>query len=337
MKEAWLTNASTSSLSNSAMDRLWDLWCCLSIVGIWPRFVEPNLIATRLLTLPVPNLPADLEGLRLVHFSDLHINSHLSNRFLGRLVDKIMKAKPDLIAFTGDFLCKSQLYDPERLQTFLCALDAPFGCFAVLGNHDYSEPISIHPNTGDYDVLLNDQSPLKQGFKRFFRTVFLSQKISERARAVTPHQGLVSLLQSTPFILLENETRQIPIQKSFINLSGLGEYTAGKLDTAKAFAQWDPRYPSIVLAHNPDSIPRLAAYPSALILCGHTHGSQINLPGIWQRFTTIENLHLRKGLVQVDNQRAYISSGVGSLMRFRWRAIPELLVISLQALRGRAA
>ena len=51
---------------------LWDVACAVSIVGIWPRFIEPNLLRVTRLTLPIRNLPSTLLGLRVVHFSDLH-------------------------------------------------------------------------------------------------------------------------------------------------------------------------------------------------------------------------------------------------------------------------
>lgn len=315
----------------SAIGRwLWDLWCCVSVVGIWPRFIEPKLIASNVLHLQVPQLPSDLEYFRILQFSDLHLHKGVSDAFLKRLLKKIKKSQPQIILFTGDFLCNAALCDPKRLKQFLCSLEAPYGCYAVLGNHDFAKAVSVDPDTGDYDVISDDAPAAKRIWQRFFRPVSLTKKISERARNTPHHSALMALLAETPFSVLENETRVIPIGNTFLNICGLGEYTLGRMDPEKAFTGWDPHYPGVVMAHNPDSVAYLDSHPAALVLCGHTHGCQVNLPWLWKRFTLQENPTLRRGLVRWKEQWVYINSGVGSLIPFRWFAVPEVLLIVLE-------
>ena len=93
--------------------RLWDLWCIGSVVGIWPRFIEPNLIKTNTLNLTIPSLPEELIGFKIVQFSDLHFHSKMPDFFLNKIIKKIRKINPDLIVFTGDFLCRSVLEDKD--------------------------------------------------------------------------------------------------------------------------------------------------------------------------------------------------------------------------------
>ncbi len=59
----------------------WELGCILSVVGIWGRYVEPNLLTTVKIDCPIQNLPQDLDGFRIVQFSDLHLNKSLSDGF----------------------------------------------------------------------------------------------------------------------------------------------------------------------------------------------------------------------------------------------------------------
>jgi predicted MPP superfamily phosphohydrolase len=81
------------------LDLFWDIWCIASVVGIWPRFIEPNLLDTARLALPIHNLPVELKGFKIVHLSDLHYHIGISPSFLNRLQNKIKALQPDLIFF----------------------------------------------------------------------------------------------------------------------------------------------------------------------------------------------------------------------------------------------
>lgn len=312
------------SLSNT----LWDLWCITSILGIWPRYIEPQLISTTYLPLKIPKLHSDLKGLKILQFSDLHFQQNTKNSFLEKLSKKIQNCKPDIIVFTGDFLCSATLQDPARLIKFLSTLHAPYGCFAILGNHDYQEYVSIAKN-GDYDVI-DDQTTMSKGLKRLLKVPTLTKKTTSRASSVTLHQDLIKLLNQTHFKLLHNETTLIPIKKSFINICGVGEHVLNRCDPKTAFQNYQKEFPGVVLAHNPDAIPQLLDYPGNAILCGHTHGGQINLPWMWKRFTLVENFNFKRGLKQIRNKFIYINRGIGAVMPFRWFSIPELTVITLE-------
>lgn len=306
------------------------MWCIATIIGIWPRHIEPNLIGVTHLTLPIPKLPKELEGLRILQFTDLHFQSHTPDFFLEKLSKKIMKLAPDMILFTGDFLSYSKLPDKERLLKFLSSLNAPFGCFAIFGNHDYSKCVSIG-ETGDYDILPETKTgkPLKVAFKRLFKKTTLTKKVTPEAQAVELHKELVELVKQTPFILLHNECKTIPIRGSNLNICGLGEYMLGRFDPEKAFKNYLTSYPGIILSHNPDTGPKLKNYPGDVILSGHTHGGQINLPLLWRKFTLMENQEFKKGLFKLDDKWMYVNRGIGSTLPFRWFAMPELLLLTL--------
>lgn len=310
---------------------LWDAWCILSVVGIWPRFIEPNLILTTKLTVSIPGLPPALKGLKILQFSDLHINPQMSDRYLNRLKKKVAALAPDILVFTGDFICCANLTESERLKDFLKTLPtAPCGSYAILGNHDYQEFVSIN-SEGEYDVIGGKASILHRGFKRLFSKTRLKKKITERAKAVGLHTDLVSMIQETPFQLLHNTTQTIAIKDTHLNICGLGEYMLGKLDPETAFQNYDRNYPGIILAHNPDAVPYLESYPGDIILCGHTHGGQVNIPGMVEKFTLLENMDMKKGLVRKGNKWVYINRGAGSVLQFRWFAPPELLLLTLDS------
>jgi predicted MPP superfamily phosphohydrolase len=87
--------------------------------------------------LPVRNLPPALQGLRLIHLTDLHLRGHWPIG-LEVLLDQISANEPDLILFTGDFVDDKNDHRPAlpHLSRFLKALTSRFGTYAILGNHD---------------------------------------------------------------------------------------------------------------------------------------------------------------------------------------------------------
>lgn len=308
----------------------WDAWCIASGIGIWPRYIEPGLLEITHHTVSITNLAKELNGFKVLQFSDLHWNNLFSSSLQKKMIRKINALEPDLIVFTGDFICRSKLENPEGLKNTLKALKAKIGCFAVLGNHDYDRFVTVNAK-GDYDIEdFSCSSNITKGFKRLFQPVVLTKHVTERARQVLQHAELIKLLKETPFKLLCNETQQVAYNDSWINICGLEEYTLGKLDVDKAFRNYDERYPGIILSHNPDTFEILKNYPGQMILSGHTHGGQVNLPGLWPRFTLIENLQFKSGLKKVGEKWAYINRGISSVMKFRWFAAPELTLLTLQ-------
>jgi predicted MPP superfamily phosphohydrolase len=259
----------------------------------------------------------------------LHWNGQFSPYLQRKLIRKINALKADLIVFTGDFICRSKLENEEGLRDTLNALDAPLGCFAVFGNHDYERFVTVNEK-GDYDVETPSfESNIIKGFRRLFQPVKLTGRIKEEALAVNQHVPLTLLLKGTPFQILHNKTVLVPYKGSWFNISGLGEYSVGKFDPNKTFCNFDDRYPGLVLSHNPDTLEVLKKYPGNIILSGHTHGGQVNIPGFWSRFTLIENLHFKRGLKKVGTKWAYINRGISAVMNFRWFAMPELTLLTL--------
>jgi len=308
----------------------WDAWCLFSVVGIWPRYIEPNLLSVTKISIPIPHLNKGLMGLKILQISDLHWNAHFSPTFKNKIIKKINSLVPDLIVFTGDFLTQAHLEDENSLLEFLKSLKAQIGCYAVLGNHDYANYVTVNAQ-GDYDVENSTSANhVLKGFKRLLNRVPpLTKKITERAKKTANHKGLIELLEKSSFKLLHNSCQLISLNDCQLNICGVGEYTLGRSLPKLAFSNYDENYPGIILAHNPDSIPELLNYPGHLILCGHTHGGQVNLPFIWDRFTRIENRQFKRGLKKIGQKYIYINRGVAGGLRFRWFSRPELTLFTL--------
>jgi predicted MPP superfamily phosphohydrolase len=104
----------------------------LSAQGIWSAYRLPAVTRR---TLAFPNLPAGLDGLTLLHISDLHAGIHLGEDRMQGLVAQMNALRPELIVQTGDMIDISRSYIPAYVRAFR-ELRAPLGVVTVLGNHD---------------------------------------------------------------------------------------------------------------------------------------------------------------------------------------------------------
>ena len=101
------------------------------------RPIPPYPIETHELRLP--SLPASLEGLRLLHLSDLHVRRLcLRTGLLARILAALPHAPADLVLLTGDYADRPG-HEHAAFRT-LCALASAWcschGAAAVFGNHD---------------------------------------------------------------------------------------------------------------------------------------------------------------------------------------------------------
>ena len=310
------------------MSHLVDIVSVLSIVGIWPRYIEPRLVCVTELNWQLSFDQRHLDGFTIVHFTDLHFSQRVPPSFLDRVARRILRKKPDVILFTGDFLCYSHLEEAERLTCFLQRLQAPHGCFCSFGNHDYARYVSRN-GQGFYDIQrpIHPLMAVGRALSRSMRRSPTSDLVTPEAASTPLHEGLCTLLHETPFQLLENMTVTLPIG---LNITGLGDRALGRCRPKTAFMGYDKRYPGLVLSHNPDTFPSLRHYPGDWMFSGHTHGEQVYLPFIHalsRRFTRWEHPCYTRGLVHEGAKRLYVNRGVGSPERFRFRSPPEILVV----------
>jgi hypothetical protein len=85
--------------------------------------------------IPVPNLPAGLDGLRLLHLSDIHLSAFLSEKDLARVIDSANELRPHLALVTGDLITTGG--DPvEVCLRQLSRLRADAGILGCMGNHE---------------------------------------------------------------------------------------------------------------------------------------------------------------------------------------------------------
>jgi len=85
-------------------------------------------------TIELPRLPEALDGLLIVQLSDFHFTGRVGKAYFREVVARANELQPDLIALTGDLVDHTRWIDwiPELLG----GLNARYGVYVVLGNHD---------------------------------------------------------------------------------------------------------------------------------------------------------------------------------------------------------
>jgi len=133
-----------------------------TIYGIFEARRRPSI---KEVDIPIPNLPDEFDGFRIVQITDVHAGLTVKRDFVERIVDMVTELKPDLIAFTGDMADGSVPHlqnDVEPLST----LRAPHGKFFITGNHEYYSgvlPWVEEAKRLGFTVLLNEHQVIERG------------------------------------------------------------------------------------------------------------------------------------------------------------------------------
>lgn len=107
------------------------------LVGGYPVFIERYLTQFNRYRIPVQNLPAAFQGLRIAQVSDVHCGRLMPRWFVNYLLERVNRAGADVIVCTGDYIYGRGAAQIEVVWPMLCELRAPLGVYSVLGNHDH--------------------------------------------------------------------------------------------------------------------------------------------------------------------------------------------------------
>jgi predicted MPP superfamily phosphohydrolase len=273
----------------------WTVLGGLGLVGGYGVLLEPRWPRLRRLRFPLRGLPPGLAGLRLVHLTDLHLGRFTSAGYLRGVVERANALEPDLVLLTGDYVHGNTAFIPQVGQ-LLAALRPRLGTLGVLGNHDHWCDASMSRRAlREAGVRLIDNDRVWVGAGR----------LSDRPRG------------------------------GALCIAGLGDLWEDRTDLDAALGGVDPRLPRLLLSHNPDFAETHAARASEhrvdLMLCGHTHGGQVALPGIGR--PVVPSRHGSKyahGLVQGPRFPVFVSAGIGTtILPLRLRVRPEIVVLEL--------
>jgi predicted MPP superfamily phosphohydrolase len=107
---------------------------------------EPYEVAVTHVEIELKRLSPAFHNCRIAQLSDIHFQSFLPGSYVEHVVELTNAQQPDLVILTGDFVTAEVARRHRKQQAelaFPCGeilrrIAAPLGCFAVLGNHDYS-------------------------------------------------------------------------------------------------------------------------------------------------------------------------------------------------------
>jgi predicted MPP superfamily phosphohydrolase len=112
--------------------------CAALAAGGYTVLGERYLVRFNRYRVPVPRLPREFQGLRIVHVTDLHYGALVPYAFAEGLVAKINALKGDIVVCTGDYIHeRNSTKQIDRIWPLLGRLEAREGVYSVLGNHDH--------------------------------------------------------------------------------------------------------------------------------------------------------------------------------------------------------
>ncbi|MFO8080547.1 MAG: metallophosphoesterase [Armatimonadota bacterium] len=275
---------------------LWALVIGAAIFVFYVRYIEPARLVVTERVLHFGDLPEALRGLRIVHLSDFHCQDDPSIEWSSREAVRLaMEQEPDLITISGDLFdtCEMATECSEQLE----GLEAPLGVWAAPGNHDraHEDPFKcLEAPPEDIDTL----------------------------RDVLGRLGIR---------LLANCNERLSVDGAEIAIAGSDEFAFGRDDVEAALDGTEGADFTVLVCHTPDLLDDPHAAGADLVLCGHTHGGQIQLPGIGAPWAPVWRDRRRaSGLLQADGQLVYVSRGVASATRARFNCHPEVVVLTLE-------
>ena len=249
-----------------------------------------------------PKLPRWPRGrpLSVSVIADLHAGGpNMAVSHIRHIVEASNRLKPDLVVLLGDYIATHR-FVTERVPhdvwaAELARLNARFGVWAILGNHDWWSGV--------------DRA------RRAFAAVGIPV-LENRAVLLGPPGGR---------FWLAGLADQLALRLAPGKFKG-----ADDLPATLAHVKTDD--PILLLAHEPDIFPDVPERV-ALTLAGHTHGGQIRVPFMWDRQAPSSyGARFAYGHIIEDQRHMIVSGGLGtSIVPVRLGVPPEIVHLTIGA------
>lgn len=144
--------------------------------------------------------------------------------------------------------------------------------------------------------------------------------------------GAAAVLEHLGYGVLLNENTTLRLRGVPFTVVGIDDLWTGTADPVKAMKGAAPGS-RLYLAHVPKTAPLLANFGRPmLVLSGHTHGGQVNLPVIVPALRWILFERFTSGLYEVGAVQLYVNRGIGNVgLGFRVNAPPEVSLLTLRS------
>ena len=137
---------------------------------LYVTLVEPEWLQIEEIQIPLGKMHPDLNGFKIAQFSDLHFGRYMRGREAQEIVTRVNRLNPDLIVFTGDFVSTLDHGEAALITQSFRQLQAPFGVYAILGNHDHWTDPDVVDGAVRYagvTLLRNENRLIQRGEGRF--------------------------------------------------------------------------------------------------------------------------------------------------------------------------
>jgi predicted MPP superfamily phosphohydrolase len=258
---------------------------------------------------PVANLPAALDGLKIVQLSDIHLSGYMPREQMRRAVDMANELNADLAVVTGDFI--TGMGDPlADCVDEIRRLRAPLGVWGCNGNHE------IYANAEDAAEALFTGAGMK----------LLRQENTQLT------------FNGAQFNLIGVDYQRERTRDGYKQATLVGIDHLVRRDM-----------PNILLSHNPNTFSRAAELGIELSLAGHTHGGQIQVEildhrlsparfisdyvaGLYRRSLVLNtHKHVAGGLERPAMALLYVNRGLGTVgAPVRLGVPPEITLLTLR-------
>ena len=139
-------------------------------------------------------------------------------------------------------------------------------------------------------------------------------------------------LEANGIKVLENEVAKLDTRGTSFWLVGLADLWTRPQSIGETIANVPANEPLIALTHNPDIFPQLPTGVS-LLLAGHTHGGQVQLPfiGTVVSVSRYGDRYLSGHIVE-NGRHLFVTTGIGtSIYPVRFGVPPEIVLVTLVA------
>ena len=218
------------------------------------------------------HIPSSFNGLKIIHFSDLHYGSSIDSKKLDEIIKLINDRNPDIVIVTGDLISKDITLDnkkQEKLTKKLQQIHAKLGKYSVIGDEDTDNYSTIMNQSdfivlnNEYDILYNEENEniLLMGFSSSIQKNLDIDKPLNYFNITTANNNIFSIA-----IFHEPDTTEKILDKQSINL----------------------------------------------LLAGHSHNGNIRIPFLGAVKKTEGAKKYINPFYKINNSKLYISSGLGT-------------------------